>query len=41
MLFDHELALKSDAKSLKTCFFEAFEFGEVAAQTSASATAGK
>lgn len=26
MLFDQELSLKSDAKSLKTCFFEAFDF---------------
>ena len=26
MLFDNELALKSDANSLKTCFFEAFDF---------------
>ena len=26
MLFDSEMALTMDAKSLKTCFFEAFDF---------------
>lgn len=29
ILFDKELALKGDAKSLKTCFFEAFDFGKI------------
>ena len=30
ILFDKELALKGDAKKLKTCFFEAFDFDKVA-----------
>ena len=40
ILFDKELALQNDAKKLKTCFFEAFDFGGAQARIAAGEKPG-